>query len=397
MDKHIVALWYLCVLLMHTCQYAHRDTEQDDQSDIVSPFSQPLTPRVTAKELWQELPASLQVKPRLIVGHGVPEYIRTRDRYVHKEVEGIPVAIDKTGQLCYIMAEEDSYQKATIQQKINKVCSSSGLKKQRQFADIHLGMVTPRETDLTLTINGEYGEVPHIEGNAWNPNTLQNDKLLQNRGKLGAIIIDRMSAFPLYWGAYFRAFFQERKAVYQLPSPLVREGYYNNDRVARKRYYDQHKRFYYPTTPVLLKDVYPSTSVGSDSDQSPDPGLVIAVLPSRTTLKYDNLWRAIVPKLDQVLQSTEPSSSNIFEHYFQLLTPGGRFIYASYSSRNNRHGGCVFSHNGHYYSLFKDLDDPNMQSVYRSVLERAGFINIQFYKDICYSEDCVTLSAQKPD
>ena len=207
-----------------------------------------------------------------------------------------------------------------------------------------------------VTVDLESSLSPDVLYNCYDPGVIK--KILEKKsGKFRAIIFERVSMLPLYWGEYLRKYLEENGS--QFPDP------------------------------DLVKLTYP------------DPKLVGT--------------GGIIPMhpLSELINFTY-QENNILRQYYDLLAPGGKFTFMSSSNVVNQYGIVftvpssqenrdLFKNNKiddseEYFRIlfFEDgVKDEHLQDVYRSVFERAGFINIKFHTDPSYPQTVIYLTAEK--
>ena len=255
-----------------------------------------------------------------------------------------------------------------------------------------VGCINLRDQDITLDDNRK--ENPHICGDAWDINTVQQIKDVYT-GKFSAIVFERVGPMPLYWSAYLKKLCERPNNIfYQFPAieqSLVQSSYtqLSEYRVFLKQVYEQRFGFYHELTKVKLPTLRSNIASNSFDINYPTPELVSLVESG------ESIFQEQIPQLETVLGLQAHIENTVLKAYYKLLKPGGIIIFSSSSSGVNRYGGLVVEYQGRKYTPFKDLDDPSMQAVYRSIFERAGFKNIRFYKDPCYMEDVIFLAATK--
>ena len=336
--------------------------------------------RTEPKDLLAKLPTHLQKEPRLIIGRTMPAYLRTPNDYEKVTIASATVFIPKSRGTCYFEAHRVT---DSIEQGIQAYCKNKGVAYTGcvRINALKSGQVALRTHDVTVDLEDEWlsSDVPHVQKDAWDPATVQQIK--EHGQKFGAIVFERVSTLPLYWDAYFQELTSHKdQHFYKFPDPPAKNKYsIRSNRDLLKAHYDQGYHFYVPMIKTTLPEAFPNASTAAPPTAYPDPTLVTTtVLPS-------------VPNPEKI-----PTTTNILKAYYDLLVPGGLFVFMSESSGFNRHGGCVFEYKGKRYSPFQDLDDPNMQAVYQSLLARAGFTEIKFKKDLYYTEDVLFIVAKKP-
>ena len=348
--------------------------------------------RTEPKDLLAKLPTHLQKEPRLIIGRTMPAYLRTPNDYEKVTIAGTTVFIPKSRGTCYV--EGDGFTEE-VSQRIAAYCQKKGITlRGTSCTYFESGQVALRTHDVTVDLEDggdKSSDAPHVQKNAWDPATVQQIK--KHGQKFGAIVFERVSTLPLYWDAYLQKLASHKdQHCYKFPDPVRYRYPMGGNRDLLKAHYDQGYHFYVPMIKTTLPEAFPNASTAAPPTAYPDPTLVTTVLPSV-------LNPGKIPTLKDRLDAQAPSNTettNILKAYYDLLAPGGLFVFMSASSGVNRHGGCVFEYKGKRYSPFQDLDDPNMQAVYQSLLARAGFTEIKFKKDLYYTEDVLFIVAKKP-
>ena len=350
--------------------------------------------RTEPKDLLAKLPTHLQKEPRLIIGRTMPAYLRTPNDYEKVTIAGTTVFIPKSRGTCYVEAHRVT---DSIEQGIQAYCKNKGVACTGwvRINALESGQVALRTHDVTVDLEDggdKSSDAPHVQKDAWDPATVQQIK--KHGQKFGAIVFERVSTLPLYWDAYLQKLASHKdQHCYKFPDPPAKDEYsIRSNRDLLKAHYDQGYHFYVPMIKTTLPEALPNASTAAPPTAYPDPTLVTTVLPSV-------LNPGKIPTLKDRLDAQAPSNTettNILKAYYDLLAPGGLFVFMSASSGVNRHGGCMFEYKGERYSPFQDLDDPNMQAVYQSLLARAGFTEIKFKKDLYYTEDVLFIVAKKP-
>jgi hypothetical protein len=263
-----------------------------------------------------------------------------------------------------------------------------------------IGCIILRPQDITLDI--EPGG--DIQGDAWDPGTISAIKSHDKyQGKFSAIIFERISTLPLYWGKYVQALFgQPSNDVYCFPgdgtidSVVDQDTYRTNSlsegRSYRHEFYSKGLSHFYDLEKISISALQLPSSY--QTNVVVDPQLV--TLTSTQESLFEKGGASQILPLEQVITSIAPTENIILKEYYDLLAPGGLLIFSSTSTLVNRYGGIIVEYKEKKYTPFQDLDDPRLQAVYRSIFERAGFVNIQFYKDFCFAEDIILLVAKKP-
>ena len=349
--------------------------------------------RTEPKDLLAKLPTHLQKEPRLIIGRTMPAYLRTPNDYEKVTIASTTVFIPKSRGTCYV--EGDGFTDS-IEQGIQAYCKNKGVAYTGwvRINALESGQVALRTHDVTVDLEDggdKSSDAPHVQKDAWDPATVQQIK--KHGQKFGAIVFERVSTLPLYWDAYLQKLASHKdQHCYKFPDPVRYRYPMGGNRDLLKAHYDQGYHFYVPVIKTTLPEALPNASTAAPPTAYPDPTLVTTVLPSV-------LNPGKIPTLKDRLDAQAPSNTettNILKAYYDLLAPGGLFVFMSASSGVNRHGGCMFEYKGERYSPFQDLDDPNMQAVYQSLLARAGFTEIKFKKDLYYTEDVLFIVAKKP-
>ncbi|MCP3660285.1 MAG: hypothetical protein GY830_08265 [Bacteroidetes bacterium] len=234
------------------------------------------------------------------------------------------------------------------------------------------GCITLKKNDITLDLEG----APHIKANAYKFETINEikDKLAdEKKESVKAIVFERAGNFPFNI-KHIKLLNKNTDRFYNLnpykkDKKLEKLNYYgmSGNRANLKVLYAQNKKFY----PKVLR-----------VEDSPE----YLFNPMRDPIKFADLTFA-----------SKVYESNILKSYFNLLAPGGVFIYMSSSYHFNRHGGLVFKdENDNLFSPFENLDDERMKSFFKNILEEIGFINISFEKDPWFEEDVLFIKAFKP-
>jgi hypothetical protein len=263
----------------------------------------------------------------------------------------------------------------------------------QQNTSKEIGCISLREQDITIDYS-KFDE-PHICGDAWDVNTIQQVKNLY-KGKFSAIVFERVSAMPLYWSKYLQSLCaRTSNTFYQLPvneQSLVQSSFMRvkEYREILQQVYEQGFGFYNTLTETKLPTL--SSKIASTSSSIARPPITELVY----MVKSDDIpFQNKIPLLKEILTLEPPIENKILKAYYKLLQPGGIIIFSSSSSGLNRYGGVIIEYQKRKYTPFKDLDDPHMQAVYISIFERAGFKDIKFYKDPCFVEDVLLLTATK--
>jgi hypothetical protein len=252
-------------------------------------------------------------------------------------------------------------------------------------------------TPPIITLDIEKGA--DIQGDAWDPGTISKIKAHDKcQGQVSVITFQRIGVLPLYWGKYLQAFCaQPSNAFYKLPdnqASLVQSSYRGMAMQGQGRLleiYSQGLGFYHDLEKVPLSTL--QLPITNQANLAINPQLVTLTTTQEGFFQNENPQ---IPQLEQLVNSVTPVENTVLKDYYELLAPGGLLIFMSSSSGVNRFGGIIVEYQGKKYTPFQDLDDPHMQAVYRSIFERAGFVDIKFYKDPCFMEDVIVLVAKKP-
>lgn len=203
----------------------------------------------------------------------------------------------------------------------------------------------------------------------------------------------------MYWGKYLQAFVtQPTNYIYQFPDDMnalvdmdARRRLGDN-RLNRKKFYEEGFGYFRDLQKVRLSALQLPSAY--QANLVIDPQLV--TLANTQESLFQKEYDVKYPQLDELIASVEPLENTILQDYYELLASGSLLIFSSTANVVNRFGGIIVEYQGKKYTPFQDLDDPHMQAVYRSIFERAGFVNIQFYKDPYFAEQVILLVAKKP-
>lgn len=381
-------IYYFSFLLLLVAGNCGKGSSGDQPFTFIQDYS---GERATPQELLlNRLSKSLQSSPRLIIGRIVPECFHMPNDYEEKAIDGIKFFISKEKGVLYYDSDRGP-RDMRLYNTVKKTASKEDIK------DIRAVGRSPRELrlrkgDFTVDIkephllrNNDKAK-PHVQGDAWTPATIEKIKNIQN-GQFGAIVFERVGMMPLDWGAYIKQLLSaEKPAFYQLPAPPMCG---HPDPFGA--YYKKNYHFYHPVVEKVTLPNQLSSPVTAISNLA---ALVNTVAPNSATLSEERNNGA-PPDLQEILHASDSADTAILKAYYDLLKPGGLFIFMSSSNAINRHGGCIFQHQEKYYSPFQDLDDPSMKAVYRSLLKRAGFKDVRFYKDPYFMEDVIFVTAKK--